>query len=486
MQDVEVFGLLVAAISIAASVAILSHRFSELTRIPAPALFLVAAAVLSDLFPSLNALSFESVQRIVTVALAVILFDGGMSIGSRRLKEAAAPVMVIGVAGTAITAAALGLLGHAVFGLDWKPAFLLGTALAATDPAVVFSVFGKREVAGRAGTILEGESGVNDPVGIALMVVLLTASGTGAGAIAGGIGLFVLQMAVGLGFGVLGGWLMLLMMRRVPLPSASLYSVRILAAALSLYGVTTIAHGSGFLAVFVAGILIGDERAPYKADIERFHGALASLGEIVAFAILGLTIDLGDLARREVWVTGLALGALLMFVVRPLLVGALVLPMRLTPGERTFILWAGLKGAVPILLGTFAITAGAQDATRIYNIIFVVVALSVIVQGGLVPAAARRLGVPMRTIEPEPWAIGVRLRHEPEGMRRSVVAAGSAADGTAIRDLDLGEDVWISIVTRTGQLVPIEGDTVLQAGDEVLTFGDPEATRSAAALFDPS
>jgi cell volume regulation protein A len=486
MHDVEVFGLLVAAISIAASLAILSNRFSEFTRIPAPALFLVAAAVASELFPSLDALSFESVQRIVTIALAVILFDGGMHIGARRFKEAAAPVMLIGVVGTAFTAGALGLLGHAVFDLDWKPAFLLGTALAATDPAVVFSVLGKREIAGRAGTILEGESGANDPVSIALMVALLTATGTGAGAVFGGIGLFVLQMAVGLGFGLVGGWLMLLMMRRVPLPSASLYSVRTLAAALSLYGVATIAHGSGFLAVFVAGILIGDERAPYKADIERFHGALASLGEIVAFAILGLTIDLDDLAEPEIWVTGLALGALLMFVVRPLLVGVLVLPMRLTPGERTFILWAGLRGAVPILLGTFAITAGAQDASRIYDTIFVVVALSVIVQGGLVPATARRLGVPMRTVEPEPWAIGVRLRHEPEGMRRDVVRAGSTADGSAIRDLDLGEDVWISIVTRAGKLVPIDGDTVLQAGDAVLTFGEPDATRSAAALFDPT
>ena len=483
MHDVEVFGRLVAAVSIAASLAILSNRFSERTKIPAPALFLLAGAVASALFPSLNALSFESVQRIVTVALAVILFDGGMHIGRRRFREAAAPVMVLGVMGTALTAAALGVLGHTVFGLDWKAAFLLGTALAATDPAVVFSILGKREIAGRAGTILEGESGANDPVSIALMVVLLTATGTGGGAVAGGVGLFVLQMAVGLAIGLLGGWLMLLMMRRVPLPSASLYSVRTLAAALALYGVATIAQGSGFLAVFVAGILIGDERAPYKAEIERFHGALASLGEIVAFAILGLTIDLGDVARSDVWVTGLGLGALLMFVVRPVLVGVLVLPMRLTPAERTFILWAGLKGAVPILLGTFTITAGAADASRIYHVIFVVVALSVILQGGLVPWAAHRLGVPMRTIEPEPWAMGVRLRHEPEGMRREVVAKGSAADGSVIRDLELGEDVWISIVTRAGRLVPIEGDTVLHAGDEVQTFGEPEATRSAAALF---
>lgn len=483
MHDVETFGLLVAVIAIAATLAILSNRFSERVRIPAPAIFLICGAVLSDLFPSLNVLSFESVQRIVTVALAIILFDGGMHIGARRFREAAGPVMWIGIAGTAVTAAALGLLGHGLFGLDWKPAFLLGTALAATDPAVVFSVLGNREIAGRAGTILEGESGANDPVGIALMVVLLTASGSGAGVVFGGILQFAIQMVVGLAVGVLGARLLLLFMRRVPLPSAGLYSLRTLAGALGIYGLATIAHGSGFLAVFVAGILLGDERAPYKVDIERFHGALASLGEIVAFAILGLTIDLGDLPHHEIWVTGLGLGALLAFVVRPLLVGLITLPIRLTRGERAFILWAGLKGAVPILLGTFAITEHAPDATRIYETIFVVVAFSVILQGGLVPAMAHRLGVPMRTIEPEPWAMGVRLRHEPEGMRRYAIAAESRADQTRIRDLELGEGVWISIVTRAGKLLPIEGDTMLQAGDEVLTFGDPEQADAAAELF---
>lgn len=483
MHDIEAFALIVAALALAVTLAILSNRLSTVIRIPAPAIFLVAAAVMSDVFPRLNALSFESVQRIVTVALAVILFDGGMHIGAKRFRAAAGPVMVIGVAGTVATAAALGALGHIVFGLDWKTALLLGTALAATDPAVVFSVLGNREIAGRTGTILEGESGANDPVGIALMVVLLTATGTGASLVFDGLAQFALQMVVGLAFGIVGGRGMLLMMRRVPLPGAGLYSVRVLALALGLYGVTTLAHGSGFLAVFVAGILLGDERAPYKAEIERFHGALASLGEIVAFTILGLTVNLGDLVRPEVLGPGLGLGALLIFVVRPLVVGPLLLRMKLTGGERAFILWAGLKGAVPILLGTFAITAGAPHAHRIYETIFIVVALSVIVQGGLVPAIAHRLGVPMRTVEPEPWAIGVRLRDEPEGMRRYVVGGGSTADGSAIRDLPAGEDVWISIVTRSGRLIPVTGNTVLEAGDQVLIFGDPEASREAARLF---
>jgi cell volume regulation protein A len=399
MHDVEVFGLIIAVVAIALTLAILANHLTERFRVPAPAIFLVAAVIAAGLFPSLSTMSFTTVQRIVTVALAIILFDGGMHIGARRFRESAAPIAWIGVAGTAVTAAAVSLLARGLFDFDWKPALLLGAALAATDPAVVFSVLGKREISGRTGTILEGESGANDPVGIALMIAILSATGAGFGAWADGFSQFALQMAVGLAVGIIGGRFLLFFMRRVSLPGASLYSVRVLAGALGVYGIATVLHGSGFLAVFVAGILIGDQPAPHKKDIVRFHAALASLGEIVAFAILGLTISASTLADRNVWLTGLALGVLLMFVVRPVLLGLLTLPMDLTRGERTFVLWAGLKGAVPILLGTFAITAEAPDAQRIYGVIFVVVTLSVVAQGSTVPWAAKRMGVPMRKVE---------------------------------------------------------------------------------------
>lgn len=399
MHDVETFGLIIAAVAIALTLAILANHLTERFRVPAPAIFLVAAVVLADVFPGLGTMSFTTVQRIVTIALVIILFDGGMHIGARRFRESAVPIGWIGVAGTAVTAAAVSLLAHAVFDFGWKPALLLGAALAATDPAVVFSVLGKREISGRTGTILEGESGANDPVGIALMVAILSATGVGVGAWLDGLGVFALQLAIGLVVGVVGGRGLLLFMRHVPLPGPSLYSVRVLAGALGLYGIATVLHGSGFLAVFVAGILIGDQPAPHKKDIVRFHAALASLGEIVAFAILGLTISASLLADRSVWLTGLALGALLMLVVRPILLGLLTLPMDLTHGERIFVLWAGLKGAVPILLGTFAVTAHAPDAQRIYGVIFVIVTLSVVLQGSTVPLAARKLGVPMRKVE---------------------------------------------------------------------------------------
>src|SRR5512132_3320638 len=321
MGDVEHFALLVLVVGAAITAAVVFNRVSERIRIPAPAIFLVAAAVASDVVPALGELSVTTVQRIVSVALAVILFDGGMHIGWRRFREAAGPVLWVGVAGTFVTAAALAVLAHVLFGLEWRAALLVGTALAPTDPAVVFSVLGRREIAGRSGAILEGEAGINDPVGIALMASLLTTDQPlGLGAASSVAGGFLLQLAVGALVGGAGGVLLVRFMRRVPLPNEALYPLRVLASALLLYGAATVAHGSGFLAVFVAGILVGDARAPYKREIERFHAALASLAEIVAFIALGLTIGLHTLPDRGAWVIGLELAVLLTLVVRPMLV----------------------------------------------------------------------------------------------------------------------------------------------------------------------
>jgi cell volume regulation protein A len=390
-------------VSVAGLLAVWSNRLSERIRVPAPAIFLVAAAVVSELVPELGRTPVLTVQRVVTVALVVLLFDGGMHIGWSRFRSSAGAVLWIGVVGTFVTMAGVALLAHLVLGFDWRPALLLGIALAPTDPAVVFSVLGRREIGGRSGTVLEGESGANDPVGIAAMAALLAAGATGGWhAVGHGVGEFALQMVIGLAVGAAGGYALSVLMRRVQLPNTALYPLQTLLAAGAIYGLATVALGSGFLAVFVAGILVGDLRTPYKVEIERFHASLASLAEIVAFAMLGLTISLSDLTDDHVWLIGLVLAVLLAIVVRPLLVGLLLMVVDLTGGERLFVMWSGLKGAVPILLGTYILTDGGADADRLYGVVVVVVAFSVIVQGGLVPTVARVAGVPMRIVEPEP------------------------------------------------------------------------------------
>jgi cell volume regulation protein A len=472
MTDIEPFGRAVLLVALIGTIAVLSNRFGERLRVPAPAIFLLGAAVASYLWPGLGTVGMPVVEEIVTVALAVILFDGGMNIGRRRFRSAAGATLWLGVTGTLVTAVAAAVLAHEAFGLGWRVAMLLGTALAPTDPAVVFSVLGRREIAGRTGTLLEGESGANDPVGIALMVALLTADGAGRHSAGEVVVEFLQQMAIGAAVGVAGSVLLLAFMRRVPLPAAGLYALRVLFGALAIYGLATVAHGSGFLAVFTAGIVLGDERAPYKREIERFHSSLASLGEIVAFTMLGLTINVRDLPRGgAIWI-GLLLALALALVIRPLFVGLLLLPVRLRRSERIFVLWTGLKGAVPILLGTFIVQAGVPDARRAYAIIFVVVAFSVIVQGGAVPTLTRRLGIPLRVVEPEPWSLGVRFQEEPEGLHRYRVAPGSAADGATVDDLPCGEDAWVSFVIREGRLVPVRSGTEMRAGDEVLVLAD--------------
>jgi len=478
MEDTVVFAVLVGAVALGVLLAVLSNRVSERIWIPAPALFLIGAAAFAAAFPALGALSIQNVQRIVTVALIVILFAGGMHIGWRRFRSAAGPIVWLGVAGTAVTAAGLAVAAYLIFGLSWQTALLLGTALAPTDPAVVFSVLGRREVVGRTGVLLEGESGANDPVGIALMASLLMAGGWVAG-----VEEFVLQMVVGGAVGVLGARVLLWAMRRLALPSEGLYAIRTLAGAALIYAVATVAHGSGFLAVLVAGILIGDERAPYKLEIEHFHAALASLAEIVAFTVLGLSVQLAVLRDTDALAIGLGLGALLAFLIRPVFVGLVSLPVRLRPGERWFVLWAGLKGAVPLLLGSYAISAEVPDSQTIYHAVVVAVVFSVVVQGGLVPFVARRFGVPMRVVDPEPWAVGVSFREEPRGLRRYVVDPGSPADGARIEDLPLGESLWISFISRGGGMVRVRRDAKLLAGDEVLAIVEHEPDEDPARIF---
>jgi len=490
MTDIAPFSQVLLLVSLATVVAVLSNRLTARLRVPAPALFLAAAALAVAVLPGLKAPPERMVERIVTVALVFILFDGGMHIGWRRFRAAAAPIVVVGVAGTFLTTAAVAAVAHFGFGLSWYIALLVGTTIAPTDPAVVFSILGQREIAGRSSTILEGESGANDPVGIALLISLLAAGSLSGGALAHVGGEFMLQMGVGAAFGLLSGRALLWFMRRVSLPSEGLYPLRTFASVLLLYGATTVAHGSGFLAVFIAGIVLGDERAPFKREIERFHSALASLGEIVAFVVLGLTVHLVDLARTDVWVPGLVLGASMAVIIRPLLVGLCLIPAKLQRNEQAFVLFAGLKGAVPILLGSLLLDANIQGAHRLYGIIIVVVAFSVLVQGSLVPTIARALHLPLRVLEPQPWSFGVRLAQEPEGVLRLTVAPGSPADGQTVEHVadavaHSGDaaDVWVNMLVRGRTLVSVRGDTRLEAGDEVLISAEERWHPHLQSLF---
>ena len=396
MSEIPDFGLIVLVVSAGVSLALFGRAITERLAIPSAALFLVAAAVVSDLVPRIHdEISFVTVERIGVVALIVILFEGGLDIGWGRFRAASVPILSLGILGTFASAALIAVAAHVLFDLSWITSGMLGAALAPTDPAVTFSVLGGREIHGRTGTILKGESGANDPVGIALMIGMIELATADHGSFWTVVEEFVVEMAGGVAVGVAGAALLLPLMRRVTLPSPALYPLRVMAAAGVIYGATTLIHGSGFLAVFVAGVLIGDRDVPHRPEIDAFLASLGGLAEIAMFVALGLTIDLTALFDSSAWYEGLVLAALLAFAIRPLVVGTLLLPVKLDRGERLFVMWSGLKGAVPILLASLAVISNVDDSTEIYGIVFVVVLFSVLVQGTLVPTVAERLKVPM-------------------------------------------------------------------------------------------
>lgn len=397
MDELTSFGTLVLVVSGGLLLALLASKTSERLPVPEPALFLVLAAIASDVFPELSErFSILEVERIAVVALIVILFNGGTLVGWRRFRVAAVPIFSIGVFGTFATAGIIALFAHEVLDFEWITAGIMGAALAPTDPAVMFSLLGNKEIRGRAGTILEGESGVNDPVGIALMIGMVELATHDDATFWVVVEEFAVEMTVGLAIGLLGAAAMRPLLR-ISLPNPGLYPIRTLAAAGVIYGITSVAHGSGFLAVFVAGIALGDTDVPLRDEIEQFHTALASLAEVVVFVALGLTIDVTNLLSSTRFLEGLAFAVVLALVARPLAVGPLLAPVRMPLNEKLFIVWGGLRGAVPILLAAFALLAEVDEAERVYDIVFVVVAFSVIVQGSSIPYVSRRLRIPFRT-----------------------------------------------------------------------------------------
>jgi cell volume regulation protein A len=389
VSEISEFGAIVFVVGVAFAAAVLAAKVTARVPVPTPALFLIVAAVASEVFPGLrDYLSIQDVTRIGVVALVVILFHGGMGIGLDRFRVAWVPTLVLGIPGTFATAGIVAAAAHWGLGFDWIVAWIIGAAIAPTDPAVMFSVLGGREVGGRSGTILEAESGTNDPVGIALMIGMLELATHPGDSWLVVVKEFSIEMAVGAVVGVVAGVLLLRVNNHASLPSRSLYPLLTLACALTIYGGTALVHGSGFLAVFVAGLIAGSADFVAKRETERFHAALANLAEIVVFVALGLTVTLADVWHWNVGGYALVLAVVLALVAR-------LAPARLRWEERVFVAWAGLKGAVPILLAAFAVLAGVREAERIYLIVFVVVMFSVVIQGSLIATVARRLGIPI-------------------------------------------------------------------------------------------
>ena len=305
---------------------------------------------------------------------------------------------MLGGGATLVAAGVLTLAAHALLGFGWASSAVVGVALAPTDPAVVFSVIRERGLMERPKTILEAESGFNDPVAIALMVGVVAAARDGSPWLTTVTTTLLRELAVGLAVGLAGAWLARRVLRHLTEPRETLQPIVALSAAGLIFGTAASVHGSGFLAVFVAGLLLGDANTTVGEDVRAFHSELAGLAEVVVFVSLGLTVHLAALGLSGV-LEGFGLAAIMLAFARPPAAMVLLAPFRISPGERVFLAWAGLRGAVPILLASLALIGGVADAREIYGLVFVVVATSVFVQGVSIPRVASRLQVGQNSVK---------------------------------------------------------------------------------------
>lgn len=450
-------------------VAILFSKLSSRLGIPALVLFLLVGMLAGSEGP--GGIFFNNpqlVQSLGVIALSYILFAGGLDTDWRSVKPVVREGLVLSTCGVAITALLVGWFVHTVLDFSWLEGLLLGAIVSSTDAAAVFSVLRSRNVSlrGDLKPLLEFESGSNDPMAVFLtvgMILLLTDPAAGLLTL---LPLLVWQMTIGAGLGYLLGKGAVLLINRLRLDYEGLYLVLTLTLVALIYGFTSLIKANGFLAVYVAGITMGNSAFVQKKSLLRFHDGLAWLMQIVMFLVLGLQVYPSHLL--PVISVGLVVAAFLMLVARPVSVCASLFFSRLTLPEKGLISWVGLRGAVPIVLATFPLLAGVDKAEMIFNLVFFIVLTSALLQGSTIPLAARWLKLEAPPGAPSAlMADGEGNPVGPCALNSILLSSDSKAAGKQLIDLHLPRGVLVAYIQRDGEFIVPGGGTVLNSGDRV-------------------
>jgi cell volume regulation protein A len=377
-----VTGLLGAALALA--------PFAQRLGLPGPAAFLAVGIVagLAGVLPT-EKLSAQSLEEIGALALYAILFQGGLSTGFAAWRSVARPVIALGLPGTAATAAGLAVFGHYVLGLDWALAALIGIALSPTDPAAVYATLRATGSRSRARIVLEGESGFNDPVGISLMVVAVAMLASDDSGVGDGVVRFLEELLIGLAGGVVGAVALVALLIATPRLEQGLQAVAILIGAIVVGAATATVHGSGFLAVYVAGLLLADRWAQQDGRHHAIPEGVAAVAEPLLFGLLG-AVFAPLVVGGDIW-KGICLTLATVFLVRPLVAAACLARSRLNRAERVLVSWGGLKGAVPLLLAAYPGLEALGETERTEAIVLVATAASILVQGATLRFVASRV-----------------------------------------------------------------------------------------------
>lgn len=427
--------------------------------------------------------NYELTYLIGSLALAVILFDGGLRTRvTADFRRRRVPAGLLATVGVVVTAAIVGVAARYALDLSWLEGFLLGAVVASTDAAAVFFLLrsGGLKLRQHVASTLELESATNDPAAVLLTIVATSAVLAGTAVSAWGfVVAIVLQIAVGLAFGIGGGFAISWALNRLPFPTG-LHPLMAVASAVMLYALTAVAGGSGFLAVFLGGVVVGNRPTRAFANITSFHDAATWLCQMVMFIVLGLLVTPSDLLTYAV--PALVIGLVLMVVARPIAVWLCLLPFAYSPRETAFVSWVGLRGAVSIFLAAIPTLARIEHADIYFNVAFVVVLVSLLVQGSTIRPLALRLGLARTSRHKGPQRIELDL----PGQLDLQMVGYQVADGSPIlTGSDLPMWTRLVMVVREGKVVPSDAAGPLLRGDYAYLLAPPERVHLLDSLFSP-
>jgi potassium/hydrogen antiporter len=457
--------ILVAGVLLAAGIA--GALLADQVRVPALLLFLALGMLAgSEGIGDIHFANYDLARTLGTIALVLILFEGGITSGWREIRPVLGTAASLATLGTLATALLAGVASKWIFGLSWLEGMIVGSAIAATDSAAIFAVLRNSTLEKRLARSLEGESGMNDPVALLLVIGFIEWIQQPNYGAADMVGLIALKIAVGIVVGLLLGKAAVWIMERIELPSDGIYPVATIAAAALAYGISEVAGGSGLLAVYLTALALGSARIPAKRSVISFHEGLGWVSQIGLFILLGVLVFPGDLGG--VALKGLALSAVLIFVARPLATFLATAFTSFNFREKVMLGWAGLRGATPIWLATFPVVAGVRSGEEEFAIVFFVVVTSTLVQGASFEPLAKRLrlttdepALPRRLFE------SGRIREMGGDVVAFRLPPGAVAAGHRVRELELPREALVNVIVRDGHAIPPRGATELHEGDEL-------------------
>jgi potassium/hydrogen antiporter len=414
--------------------------------------------------------------RTVGIAgLVVILFEGGLTSAWRGIRPVLLPAALLGTAGVVITAVIAGAAAYVLFDLSPAQSLLLGAVVGSTDAAAVFATLRFTTLRRRLARVLEAESGVNDPMAVALTIGLIEWLTEPDPSFADFLVGLVQQFAIGLVVGLAIGAVAARAFARLPTVVEPFAPVASLATAAVAFGAADVIHGSGFLSVYIVGLFLGNTRASTRRAVVAFHQGLAFLAQVVLFVVLGLLVFPSELV--DVILPGLALAAVLIFLARPAAVWTSTAFQGFTHRERALLGWAGLRGAVPIVLATFAPSAGIAASDTIFNGVFFVVVVSALLQETTLEQVARRLGLalPVRRRTRPPIEVDAAIDLE---LVDFMVAPESPLADVAVRDIPFPRDALVAVIVRGDESVPPRGSTVIRANDRLYVIAPSRSRRA--------